>query len=94
VVIIFFLRCTTVMMNKYMKAKKTKGGLGKKGIKTVGTKLEVWRGKAKKTKGGLGKKDLTLSASGKVVSKKQQERGFELAEEYDPRLTQAAPFGS
>lgn len=38
--------------------------------KTVGTKLEVWRGKARKTAGGLAKSDLIRSKSGKIVSKK------------------------
>ena len=61
--------------------------------KTVGSMLEVWRGTSQKTAGGLNKKDLTLSKSGKVVSKKQQQAGFRLAKSYPPSATQAPPFG-
>lgn len=45
------------------------------GIKTVGTKKEVWDGKAMHTSGGLTKSKLTLSKVGKVVSKAKQALG-------------------
>jgi hypothetical protein len=38
-------------------------------FKTVGSKLQVWRGNAAKTVGGLTKKDLIQNKRGKVVSK-------------------------
>ncbi len=43
--------------------------------KRVGTKKEVWDGTSDRTSGGLYKKDLAMNKRGKVVSKKQMERG-------------------
>ena len=45
-------------------------------MKTVGTKLEVWKGKAKHTSGGLTKKDLMKNKRGKVISIKKYEAGL------------------
>ena len=44
--------------------------------KTVGSKLEVYRGKASHTSGGLEKDDLIKNKQGKVVSKKKHEVGM------------------
>jgi hypothetical protein len=44
-------------------------------MKTVGTKKDVWEGKALRTSGGLTKSKLTLSKTGKVVSKAKQALG-------------------
>ena len=38
-------------------------------IKTVGTRIEVFRGKAKHTAGGLKKNDLVHNKQGRIVSK-------------------------
>lgn len=38
-------------------------------MKTVGTKLEVWKGDAEKTPGGLKKADLKLAKDGSIVSR-------------------------
>lgn len=53
---------------------------------------EVWEGKRTKTPGGLTKKDLTLSKSGRIVSKKRQKQGRALAKAFPPQLTQAPRF--
>ena len=45
-------------------------------VKTVGSKLEVWRGTAKHTSGGLTKVDLMLNKHGKVVSKAKHTAGL------------------
>ena len=45
-------------------------------VKTVGSKLEVWRGSAKHTSGGLTKVDLMLNKHGKVVSKAKHQAGL------------------
>ena len=45
------------------------------GMKTIGTKKDVWEGKALHTSGGLTKSKLTLSKTGKVVSKAKQALG-------------------
>ena len=45
-------------------------------LKTVGSKLEVWRGTAKHTSGGLTKVDLMLNKHGKVVSKAKHTAGL------------------
>jgi hypothetical protein len=55
-------------------------------MKSVGTKKEVFDGLARKTSGGLTKDDLTLNKSGKVVSKRQQQRGKELYSQYSDVL--------
>lgn len=45
------------------------------GMKTVGTKAQVWHGTAKKTSGGLTKKDLMKTKKGRIVSKKKHAAG-------------------
>ena len=45
------------------------------GMKTKGTKEEVYNGDAKHTAGGLTKKDLMMNNKGKVISKRQHEAG-------------------
>ena len=45
-------------------------------VKTVGSKLEVWRQTAKHTSGGLTKVDLMLNKHGKVVSKAKHDAGL------------------
>ena len=44
--------------------------------KSVGSKLEVYRGKASHRSGGLKKDDLMKNKQGKVVSKKKHEVGM------------------
>ena len=44
-------------------------------MKTVGSKLEVWRGTAKHTSGRLTKRDLMKNKRGKIVSKKKHYGG-------------------
>lgn len=65
-------------------------------IKTVGKKIEVWKGTALKTSGGLKKKDLVAirrkDGSIRVVSKAQRARGFALAKKFPPKKTQAPRF--
>jgi hypothetical protein len=45
------------------------------GMKTVGTKAQVWHGTAKKTSGGLTRKDLMKTKKGRIVSKKKHAAG-------------------
>lgn len=48
------------------------------GVKTFGTKEEVFGGQACKTRGGLKSGDLIKNAKGKIVSKKKSEIGKQL----------------
>jgi hypothetical protein len=61
-------------------------------VKTVGKKHEVFNGTALKTVGGLKKHHLTVSKSGKVVSKKKQAAGKRLAKKFPPQDTKAPNF--
>lgn len=47
----------------------------KGGMAAVGSKAQVWHGTAKHTSGGLYKKDLMKNKHGRIVSRKQHERG-------------------
>ena len=42
-------------------------------IKKFGDRMSVWEGTASMTRGGLSKDDLTMSKSGKLVSRKKSE---------------------
>merc|ERR1712176_1611489 len=55
------------MASKMMKRKKT--------VKKTGKKFSVFSGRKEKTVGGLRKADLKKNKNGKVVSKKQSEKG-------------------
>jgi hypothetical protein len=65
-------RATTKPRKSRRKARKPKKA------KVVGKKWQVFKGTRQRTVGGLTKADLTLSKSGKVVSKKKLERGRKL----------------
>ena len=48
----------------------------------MGTKRQVWKGHAEKTSGGLGKADLMVNKNGKIVSRKQHQRGLEAYQQW------------
>jgi len=54
----------------------------RKNSSKIGTKQQVWDGEKEKTRGGLKKEDLCLNKKGKIVSKKQSERGKAQAEKF------------
>ena len=51
---------------------------GGRKMKAVGSRAEVWHGKARHTSGGLTKAKLMKNKHGRIVSKKQHERGKQL----------------
>ena len=59
-------------------------------IAKFGSKAEVYNGLAKMTRGKLTKDHLLINAKGKVVSKKAQERGFNLQKQLQGRMTSSA----
>lgn len=61
------------------------------GVKSVGTKKEVYNGIALKTKGGLKKQDLMVNKRGKVVSKKQHAHGKKMYAKNQLSLKSLAP---
>ena len=56
--------------------------VGGDAVLAVGSKLQVYNGTAKRTPGGLKKGDLMKNKHGKVISKKQHQRGAELYKRY------------
>jgi hypothetical protein len=45
--------------------------MNNKGMKKIGTRIQVWHRKAEQTSGGLKREDLTRNKAGKIVSKKK-----------------------
>lgn len=78
----------TLLGTKKRRARGTVN-VGGDAVLAVGSKLQVYNGTAKRTPGGLKKADLMKNKHGKVISKKQHQRGAELYKRYGrPPFTQ------